>query len=1546
MTRSNKALYNKAETSTQKKSWEEIVPRSPSILSKHIQTAESFLNFSGSWAANWSIGGGVITEKEALLSNAYGKQQNLLGLPGFPEINFRPYDFNTNRNGKYPSLLGHPISFEVIGPTLKTPFNDFQWLLDKSGAADILELDTLAASSTDGNTVLTNYSSIEDIYGTIDTSSGVYLVISQTGSPSELSDIDGSDTTGEGGLGDGTIGSNPTDTLTRDPIAPLNDKSKFEIFAVAEIGATTLTLASNKRISDYFTVPTDSAIRAITLIRPRASRCVVIPGSNNQVYAIMPPDTALTSDNLHPYLVHNSDGDFCVWDGYNNASGTSTGHDKYSENVALPIPRAISNGTGRLQGFVGNVVVYENPNLLSILVPSNQISSSNEGQILKINDIQIKGEPTLSGGGLIGEPEIASLIGYYEIKEVVTDVSENLVHLYRVTEINPKTGCPFEAPSETFVLKNASTNDNVYFSWTLHNKIGVLYEQARLNIDDLLSTKLSNLIDPVWVENPTMKSKSNQIPYLGKPDKCVFDTSANANGYSNPGSLLDLGFRAVLFPGMILGGEVIPDFSNPLDSNNLILDSSLEDTNQYYEVDYAAGLIYLSHAPNYDSDECSLGPDTVLTASNNPRGEPVIFCCCVPYTMEPSQQNGIRVSSVDYDSVRTGNSYKGSYSALGSRYFAKVDSYTATSSPDKFDLTLSDPIETLLLPPVGFVDLVRGSFSDGDSAHFDNDTDRNFVNTIGYGYIDNSGPTTILKNCYGLVPGYSYTYDVTDPITAVFRKNIFLPSSSTGDNGPLTHLDVSYGNALKVNNLKFRNAELNYLQDGSVEIDTKDKAFEKVFSTIFDANLLSGGQVSSPLGLFLTITEATTIYLGKRGFLETTSLSMPSSSTRYVYIDLDDPTRPSVSLASVLTDIPNNCIVLAKVVSSFISISSITDLRNPISSLNKRLEILVGKDPEGNEITHFETLSQAIKFVGEIAEPSSGLDGRYFSIKVIGMTEEVNLPIRIPCDGLVIEGYRNLIPTNPTVSGTMHGIQWEEEHLFDLNSKSNLTFRNLCFILKGAQVTDTNPICSVFYNGDGNPTLSSVSQNIFENLVIYGDGVYPQGVYYNEGGDSGGTIDFTLHTFRNIVAYVSDFLMRVDTTTMTATYSNFNIDQCAVYLANNTMTDYVIKFDADGANNVVQNINMSGGHDGIYVNTVNTEIKNILISGFDTIGSVPIVVGSNANNCSIKDIFIEDGPVTIHGVSAYGVGILLNAISFISNIDITMSTLVRTDTVSATSTLAIEDLIGSSILNNVKANASIKLGPSSILENSTVTGNIFYDTGVKINNNIITGSLADDGIVSINEIKITNNQISNDIGLSSTPSVAYSSVISGNSFTDINLEIENTSVSSNTFRNCTLAKTSKGNSVISNNVITGTAEFDLEDSIISSNYIGGATVDLLGSNLNLSGNVIIGVVTAGASGNEASGINLSGNNISDDIDMTYCNNLVMLCNTVDGQLDVGSKDSWVVLGNNITGGITATAGDPDSAPFTSFLLGNKLGNSGTGQFGGATDSLGRGYNGA
>lgn len=283
-----KAFLQVTQTSSAVQPWDEPLSRPGSIQGSHVLSSKAVPGTQGSWV---SSGGYPYQASDATAgsiefqypqSGVVGPSREFIetnpGTPGYNDLNYVPYNWNTNRFGnKGGALLGHPISWEVVGPTLKSPYTHWQWTVafNSAGVADTLTLVSGPLTSTyqsSGSlpTVAQAYglsTSISDY----DALGGLYLMVTLSG--------------------DGMAGAVRSPGVAITDAAGANGFSNpYELFRVAGYSGQVLSLKASKKLATYFATGGGTpTIRGVTLIRPKVTRLAGIPLSNgtnqtNQVF--------------------------------------------------------------------------------------------------------------------------------------------------------------------------------------------------------------------------------------------------------------------------------------------------------------------------------------------------------------------------------------------------------------------------------------------------------------------------------------------------------------------------------------------------------------------------------------------------------------------------------------------------------------------------------------------------------------------------------------------------------------------------------------------------------------------------------------------------------------------------------------------------------------------------------------------------------------------------------------------------------------------------------------------------------------------------------------------------------------------------------------------------------------------------------------------------------------------------------------------------------------------------------------------------------------
>jgi hypothetical protein len=533
------------------------------------------------------------------------------GAPGFNDVDFVPYNWGTNRAGnRGGALRGSPISWEVIGPTLKSPYCHWQWTVNLGANTLTMAAGPRSSSLLGGGTLptVTNAYNLDTV-SDYDAAGGLYVVVSFTGE-----EFDGA----FAGAG-----------------APITAKTAArytahgEVFRVSAISSTALTLASTKLLSTYFDPPGSgtASVRGVTLLRPKVTRLAAFPLSldgatqNNRVFVFLPPQRSARSELMPPYIASSGGTPECPsWtEGRFDSAGSGPAgvFVEYGSAVKLPIPRpkfsftAIINTSRSLrQAGEWGVTVVGSPALAM-------------GQVVRVRGMERAN--TL-------DPERA--LGWFE----VSFYSAPALVLKRVPEVDSDTGTVYYGPGPI----SPSSGDTIYCE--SYDALDTLFTSSTLNVEALNAARLTQLIPP----EAGLSSMRNRSTAAGpsssrRVDRCALDTRPSAD----PGNLCDLGFRVVLYPAKSSAGTVAPDFDRPIDAASVVLDPTVTAA-QYMEIDYEAGVLYLSHAPRPGAG-CTVAPNGIIADStNNPRGEVILYAACVPYARDNAlTAGGIRVTVTD-----------------------------------------------------------------------------------------------------------------------------------------------------------------------------------------------------------------------------------------------------------------------------------------------------------------------------------------------------------------------------------------------------------------------------------------------------------------------------------------------------------------------------------------------------------------------------------------------------------------------------------------------------------------------------------------------------------------------------------------------------------------------------------------------------------------------------------------------------------------------------------------------------------------------------------
>ena len=1055
----------------------------------------------GSWASAWWREEGVLDASLAIPSGHREFQRNQLGLPGFPEVNFRPYDRETNRIGaRGPSFVGRPISFSFFGPTGQSgPMLDVQWVVVDNSATpggDTLTLDTISPRTTPTTGPIKPIYSVAPailwLYGSDKIpSSGLYLTVAMTGEPGQVGMNDA-------GLGDWTIGSD--NLTTRDALRARGPESRYEVFRVVDISSNTITLDPGKRLATYFQFPSaaKAIVRLIHLMRPEAARLVPLPQRDNQrsrAYAFVPPARSLPSDLQPPDMqwTFQDPGSPLPWAG-NPVQKYQGQLQDYGDAEVLPVRRPLGSGTGHLQGETTDPLPVENP-VGRWAFFADQGLRPEVGQVVRIHQVEKILDASIwsAGKSMLLDPGLERLTGWFEVLEVAAPAPGTyLVICRRLIEIDPSTGMPFDASADAFWLDGALPGQRVKLTYTVHPPVSSLWTSDMVDADALESTRLRPLLAPDLVGRSVQgwPDVAGTTPH--RPDRAVINTASSGGGRAgtnaNPGSLLELGFRAVLFPARVgPGGTLEPDFDRPIASREVTLDLTVSEP-QWWDVDYVEGILRLSHAP-VPGPSCDLCPDPrTLSTPDNPRREVVVFASFVPASVENegdvtlfgSADPGIEVDPCGAGGYDTAPPFSQRVVMPVTPQVITVPAY-----PDRIDLDLDFPYSPVAIPLSGVVDLVVGTSAEGPPLFGSGDpsvraSSFHYESFVAWG--GGPRPKIRLLNCSGGgVAGDTQTVTMMNPATAVLRRHY----ARSGTNPQVDYrLDLAYGRAARTQGIRFPGAKVTWHGDGTATVDTRTHEAAPLFHDLFSPNILQGCRPAPAGGLVVTIDPGWALIGGRRVPVRNRLAVVPDNTTSYVYLVGADPCDVRLSVSGIARPLPGrDDILVARVHASGGAVTQILDLRYPLREIDYRLDVIVGRRhdllPYGIPEPHFSSVADAVGFVGELIDPEVGLSGYQVRIRVAGMTEERDsaMPIQMPCDGLVIEG----VAASDFTQSDPSGIGWghPDAALFDIRGHNGCEFRNLRirYIDRGQPL---NPVPSRV------AFVSSAPGNLIDRLVIDG----------------------------------------------------------------------------------------------------------------------------------------------------------------------------------------------------------------------------------------------------------------------------------------------------------------------------------------------------------------------------------------------------------------------------------------------------------------------------
>lgn len=861
-----KAFEKKGKTRLVLEPWDEHFDRDvESNAARSVLAAKIVEGFSGSWAAQYHFGWGSQVQEataagiQPLADNdpdgppvPIRAKTNHVGQRGMPELNFAPYNWRTNTLGsKGPSVVGHPISFEVVGPTLKSPFCDWTWDVDEGAGPN--GGDFLTPSVRPDGAVSPLVNEIADMYGPMingtwtigdaaEPNGGLYLLVADDGANA-------------GAL---AVGQTPMGALPN-----YVDTARYELFRISEITDFSIEIHPNKSFSNFFDLPAVSTrnIRAITIIKPYVTRLQAVPqsgatGGNDgtstsgreQTFVVLSPERAATNDNYPPYLGAGGPG---VGDGSWRGGGFSEARAPgsvgeigaiaaYGGTVRLPIPIPVLEVNGTVEQ---DVAAFPIPDIGQWAVETG-LAPWTAPPFSPASLPIVRISATFRNSDLPGFAfgSVESCMGWFDVFGTAANGFTGIV-LNRVPETDPRTGLTYWGPGPYI---SSVAVPSVAVGMTLHQAVDTIWNNPVYQADKVEAARIKNIIDPTWVErfekqlsDPTLAGGQAPPPPAsgpGRPDKAIFDTrtffGAGLPQAADPGNLMDLGFRTVFFPIKEDPNDAtrgIPDFNNPITSREVVIDGSITEK-QWIDMDYSAGLVRLSHPPPTSRSGIPDEPSEIIpngiqgdtAAGNNPRGEVVLFAACVPYSMEPGQAGtGSRITTNENGPRDT--------DASSEQFIATIDQDNTTFLPvppfigvsgltGAVDIVLDRALDC---PETGVITINSGNADSPAFGRWTYSEKKSVLTAAGFrtalGLLSSNPSATDPSPAAGPV----------EPRGVIIRREV-IPYEQSLDLQGLSDLyigDTTYGSSLRTETLRFKNALTQYNMDGSVTIDPRTPGY-------------------------------------------------------------------------------------------------------------------------------------------------------------------------------------------------------------------------------------------------------------------------------------------------------------------------------------------------------------------------------------------------------------------------------------------------------------------------------------------------------------------------------------------------------------------------------------------------------------------------------------------------------------------------------------------------------------------------------------------------
>jgi len=302
-----------------------------------------------------------------------------------------------------------------------------------------------------------------------------------------------------------------------------------------------------------------------------------------------------------------------------------------------------------------------------------------------------------------------------------------------------------------------------------------------------------------------------------------------------------------------------------------MIDGSINEK-QWIDIDYSAGLVRLSHPPPTQRSGVPDEPSDIIpngiqgTTNNNPRAEVMLFAACVPYSMEESQVGtGSRVTTEE------GVAQTDVYSEIVSAQI--MDAAQAGGFGTTFTVTPPYIGISTFPAPTGDVEIVLTDLWRGPPTGVISISSGSDVGTAfgRWGYTQIGTRTVPGGKVVSTLGGISSLPSVTDPTPlagqhrlCILRRDVFFATESLSvpaisDFYPS---DTYYGNAQRVETLRFKNATLEPQLDGSVIHNPRPdlSLFDKPWGSAMPSKM------PYAIGDGITSTEVNN-YLGEDGIL-------------------------------------------------------------------------------------------------------------------------------------------------------------------------------------------------------------------------------------------------------------------------------------------------------------------------------------------------------------------------------------------------------------------------------------------------------------------------------------------------------------------------------------------------------------------------------------------------------------------------------------------------------------------------------------------------------